>query len=242
MKRFLAVALGTGLLIGSALAQEEKVAPQPASPLKDTKQKVSYGIGLNIGRSMKSQAVDVDADVLARGIKDALTGGEPLLTDPELQEVMLGLQKELQAKQQELMAKQAGASKAIGEQNKKEGDAFLAANAKKPGVKTLPSGLQYKVIKEGTGPVPKATDEVKTNYRGTLIDGTEFDKNDGATFPVNQVIPGWTEALQLMKVGSKWQLFIPADRAYGANPRPGGPIGPNATLLFDIELLGIEQK
>jgi len=235
MKRFLAVALGTGLLIGTAMAQDEKGAAPSASSLKDSKQKVSYGIGLNIGRSMKTQGVAVDADLLARGIKDALTGGKPLLTDPELQEAMLGLQKELQSKQ-------AGASKADGEKNKKEGDAFLAANAKKPGVKTLPSGLQYKVIKEGTGPVPKATDEVKTNYRGTLIDGTEFDKNDGATFPVNQVIPGWTEALQLMKVGSKWQLFIPADRAYGANPRPGGPIGPNATLLFDIELLGIEQK
>ena len=241
MKRFLAVALGAGLLIGSALAQEEKGAPQPASPLKDQKQKVSYGIGLNIGRSMKTQAVDVDPDVLARGIKDALTGGKPLMTDQELQEAMLGLQKELQAKQQAMMAKQAGESKAIGEKNKKEGDAFLAANAKKPGIKTLPSGLQYRVIQEGTGPTPKATDEVKTNYRGTLIDGTEFDSNEGATFPVNRVIPGWTEALQLMKVGSKWQLFVPAELAYGPTRR-SETIGPNATLIFDIELLGVEKK
>ncbi len=244
MKRFLAVALGTGLLIGTALA-DEKGASQPAPALKDSKQKASYGIGLNIGRSMKAQAVDIDPDMLARGIKDALTGGKPLLSDQELQETMLVLQKELQGKQREVEGKQAGASKAIGEKNKKEGDAFLAANTKKPGIKTLPSGLQYKVIKEGNGPIPKATDEVKTNYRGTLIDGTEFDssykRGEPATFPVKGVIAGWTEALQLMKVGSKWQLFVPAELAYGANPRPGGPIGPNATLVFDIELLGIEK-
>ncbi len=240
MKRFLAVALGTGLLIGTVLA-DEKGASQPAPALKDSKQKVSYGIGLNIGRSMKSQGVDVDAELLARGISDAITGGKPLLTDQELQETMLALKQELEGKQREMVAKQAGASKAIGEKNKKEGDAFLAANAKKPGIKTLPSGLQYKVVTEGKGPSPKATDGVKTNYRGTLIDGTEFDKGDGAAFPVNRVIAGWTEALQLMKVGSKWQLFIPAELAYGANPEPGGKIGPNAALVFDIELLGIEQ-
>lgn len=240
MKRFLAVALGTGLLIGTALA-DEKGDSQPAPPLKDSKQKVSYGIGLNIGRSMKAQPVDIDADVLARGIKDALTGGKPLLSDQELQETMQVLQQELQGRQREMATKQAGASKVIGERNKKVGDAFLAANTKKPGIKTLPSGLQYKVVKEGTGPIPKATDEVKTNYRGTLIDGTEFDKNEGATFPVKGVIPGWTEALQLMKVGSKWQLFVPAELAYGSTQR-SETIGPNATLLFDIELLGIEQK
>ena len=241
MKRFLAVALGTGLLIGTALAQDEKGASPPAPALKDSKQKVSYGIGLNIGRSMKSQAVDVDADVLARGIKDALTGGKPLLSDQELKETMMALQQELEGRQREMVAKQAGASKGLAEKNKKEGDAFLAANSKKPDIKTLPSGLQYKVVKEGTGPIPKATDEVKTNYRGTLIDGTEFDKNEGATFPVNRVIAGWTEALQLMKVGSKWQLFVPAELAYGPTQR-SETIGPNATLIFDIELLGIEQK
>lgn len=234
MKRFLAVALGTGLLIGTALADDEKGASQPAPDLNDLKQKVSYSIGLSIGRDMKARAVDIDADVLARGMKDAFTGAKPLLTDQELQEAMVALQKELQAKQ-------AGAAKETGEKNKKEGDAFLAANAKKPGVKTLPSGLQYKVIKEGTGPIPKATDAVKTNYRGTLIDGTEFDKNDGASFPVNRVIAGWTEALQLMKVGSKWQLFVPSELAYGPAQR-SETIGPNAALIFDIELLGVEQK
>ncbi len=246
MKRFLAVALSIGLLFGTALAQDEKGASPPSPALKDLKQKVSYGIGLNIGRSMKAQTVDVDAELLARGIKDALAGGKPLLTDQELQETMLALKQEMEGKQREMVAKQAGASKVIGDKNKKEGTAFLAANAKKPGITTLKSGLQYKVVKEGTGPSPKATDEVKTNYRGTLIDGTEFDssykRGEPATFPVNGVIAGWTEALQLMKVGSKWQLFIPAELAYGPNPQPGGPIGPDATLVFDIELLGIEKK
>jgi FKBP-type peptidyl-prolyl cis-trans isomerase FklB len=244
MKRFLAVALGTGLLIGSALA-DEKGASQPAPELKDLKQKVSYGIGLSIGKSMKGQSVDVDADIVARGIKDAIAGSKPLLSDQELQQAMLAFQKELQSRQREMAPKQAAASRAEAEKNKKEGAAFLAENAKKPGVKKLPSGLQYKVIKEGTGPTPKATDQVSANYRGTLIDGTEFDSSAKSGRPlqigVNEVIPGWTEALQLMKVGSKWQLFIPAELAYGANPRPGGPIGPNATLVFELELLGIEK-
>ena len=145
--------------------------------------------------------------------------------------------------QQQIQAKQMDAARGAADKNKKEGDAFLAANKAKPGVVTLPSGLQYKVIKEGTGQTPKATDTVTTNYRGTLIDGTEFDssykRNEPTSFPVNGVIRGWTEALQKMKVGSKWQLFIPADLAYGPNPQPGSPIGPNSVLIFDIELLGI---
>ena len=194
---------------------------------------------------MKGQSIEVDSQALARGIMDAISGSKPLLSDQELQQTMMAFQQELQARQRGMAAKQAEASKAVGEKNQKEGAAFLAENAKKPGVKTLPSGLQYKVVKEGTGPMPKATDQVKTHYRGTLIDGTVFDssykRGEPATFGVSDVIAGWTEALQLMKVGSRWQLFIPGDLAYGANPRPGGPIGPNATLLFEIELLGIEK-
>jgi len=244
MKRFLAVALGTGLLIGTAIA-DEKGATGTAPELKDPKQKVSYGIGLSIGRQMKGQSIEVDSQALARGIMDAIAGSKPLLSDQELQQTMMAFQQELQARQRGMAAKQSEASKALGEKNQKEGAAFLAENAKKPGVKTLPSGLQYKVVKEGTGPMPKATDQVKTHYRGTLLDGTVFDssykRGEPATFGVSDVIAGWTEALQLMKVGSRWQLFIPGDLAYGANPRPGGPIGPNATLVFDIELLGIEK-
>jgi FKBP-type peptidyl-prolyl cis-trans isomerase FklB len=244
MKKPLAGLAVLGLVVGSALAQQPKTAPktaapaQPAGPgeLKSTKQQASYGLGLSIGRNLKAQSIDVDLELLSRGLRDGVAGSEPLLTDEQIQNA-------LRAFQQELMEKQAAITKAEAERNKKEGEAFLAANKKKEGVKTLPSGLQYKVIKEGTGPVPKAEDTVSTHYRGTLIDGTEFDssykRGEPATFGVSEVIKGWTEALQLMKVGSKWQLFIPAELAYGENPRPGSPIPPNATLLFDIELLGI---
>ena len=159
-----------------------------------------------------------------------------MLSEEEMRTVMTAFQKEMAAKQAEMMKSQ-------GEKNKKEGEAFLAENKKKEGVKTLASGLQYKVIKEGTGKTPKATDKVSTHYQGTLIDGTEFDssykRGEPATFPVNGVIPGWTEALQLMKVGSKWQLFVPSKLAYGE--KGAGPIiGPNAVLIFTVELLAIK--
>jgi FKBP-type peptidyl-prolyl cis-trans isomerase FklB len=161
------------------------------------------------------------------------------MTDEEVKTAISGLQKDLQAKQQER-------AKVQGEKNKKEGEAFLAQNKTKAGVKTLPSGLQYKVITEGKGKTPKANDTVTVQYKGTLIDGTEFDssykRGQPATFPVNGVIKGWTEALQLMKEGSKWQLFIPADLAYGASGTPGGPIGPNAVLIFDVELVSIKAE
>lgn len=227
--------LGAGLIVGSALAGGQ-TPPKGESDLKDVKSKVAYGIGLDIGKKIKSQQIEVDLDLVARGIKDGVAG-KAALTDEQLMEAM-------QAFSQEMMTKMAAAAKTAGEKNQKEGDAFLAANKTKPGVKTTASGLQYKVLKSGTGKTPKATDTVKTNYRGTLIDGKQFDssydRGEPAEFPVNGVIPGWTEALQLMKVGDKWQLFIPANLAYGANPRPGGPIGPNATLVFDIELLDVK--
>ena len=236
MRSALVMALGLGLVVGAASAQQAGTPKGGAAgaELKDLKQKASYSFGLRIGRNMKSQSVDLDPDLLTRGIKDGLGGGQALLTDEQMDEV-------LQAFQKELLAKQAEVAKTQAEKNQKEGTAFLAQNKTQQGVRTLPSGLQYKVLKSGTGKTPKDTDVVTANYRGTLIDGTEFDKNDGATFPVNRVIPGWTEALQLMKVGSKWQLFVPAELAYGPRQR-SEVIGPNATLVFDIELLGIEQK
>jgi len=171
-------------------------------------------------------------------LKDALTGGKTLLTDDEARAALTAAQAEVRAKQQEKM-QQASA------ENKKEGDAFLAANKAKDDVVTLPSGLQYKILTAGTGPKPAASDTVVCNYRGTLINGTEFDssykRGQPATFPVGGVIKGWTEALQLMPVGSKWQLFIPADLAYG-DRGAGADIGPGATLIFEVELLSIQGK
>ena len=219
-----------GLLAGTLSAADS------APALKTEQDKISYSIGLNIGRNFKSQGIDANPDLVGAAIRDVLKGNKPLLTEEEAMAVLGNFQKEMRAKQ---MAKASES----GDKNKKEGVAFLAANKTKDGIKTTASGLQYKVIKAGTGKIPKATDTVKTHYAGTLIDGTEFDssikRGEPATFPVGGVIKGWTEALQLMPVGSKWQLFIPADIAYG---EPGRPpvIGPNATLIFDIELLSIE--
>jgi FKBP-type peptidyl-prolyl cis-trans isomerase len=206
--------------------------------LKTDKDKVSYSIGVNIGKSMRKDAVDIDPTIFSRGMKDALGGGKLLLTDDEMKIALTKLQGELRAKQEEAMQK-------AGEINKKAGDDFLAQNKTKQGVVALPDGLQYKILKEGTGPKPAATDSVVCNYRGTLLDGTEFDssykRGQPATFPVNGVIKGWTEAVQLMPVGSKWQLFVPAELAYG-NRAPSPEIGPNATLVFEVELLSIQNK
>ena len=215
-------------------------APASSQPLvlKTDKEKLSYAIGMNIGQSMKKDSLDIDPAILSRAIKDAVTGSKPAMTEEEARTIVTAFRTEMVKKQQ------AEAQKA-GEVNKQAGDKFLAENKTKDGVVTLPSGLQYKVIKQGDGPKPTASDTVVTNYRGTLIDGKEFDssykRGQPATFPVGQVIKGWTEALQLMPVGSKWQLFIPANLAYG-DKSPGGDIGPNSTLVFDIELLSIEQK
>ncbi len=188
--------------------------------------------------SLNKQSVPFDPAILARGMKDALVGGKTLLTDEEAQATLTEMQKEMQAKMQEK-------SKEALEANKKDGTAFLAANKGKQGVVALPSGLQYKILTAGTGPKPTTTDSVVCNYRGTLIDGKEFDssykRGKPATFPVTGVIKGWTEALQLMPVGSKWQLFIPSDLAYG-DRGAGADIGPGSTLIFEIELLSIEDK
>ncbi len=231
------------IAISAVLSLAGQAFAEDAAPLKDKKEKISYSIGVDIGTTMKRQPFEVDPDLLAKGIKDSVSGGKMLMTDNEVRTTLMDLQKELQAKQQEQMKGQQEQMKKAGEKNKKDGEAFLAANAKKDGVKVLPSGLQYKVIASGKGAMPKATDTVETNYRGTLIDGTEFDssykRGQAATFPVNRVIPGWTEALQLMKVGDKWQLFIPPNLGYGERGA-GGDIGPNATLVFEVELLGIK--
>jgi FKBP-type peptidyl-prolyl cis-trans isomerase FklB len=205
--------------------------------LKTEKEKVSYIIGVNIGRNLKTQSVDVDPDMVSKGMKDVASSGKLLMTDEEMKATMTAFQQEMMKKRQEELEK-------VGGKNKAEGEAFLAANKKKPGVITLPSGLQYKVITKGKGKSPKATDKVTVNYRGTLIDGTEFDssykRGEPASFPVNGVIKGWTEALQLMKEGSKWELFIPPDLAYGEKGA-GNVIGPNATLIFEVELLSVGE-
>jgi FKBP-type peptidyl-prolyl cis-trans isomerase FklB len=224
------VMVACAVLVSShALAEEN-------SELKTQKDKLSYAIGIDMGTALKRNEIDVNPDVVVRAIKDVLSGSKLLLTDEEMKTALTALQKDLIAKQQERM-------KALGEKNKKEGAAFLAKNKKKKGVKVLPSGLQYKVITEGKGKSPKATDTVIVNYRGTLIDGTEFDnsykRGQPATFSVGGgMIKGWAEALQLMKEGSKWELFIPAELAYGEPGRPGIP--PNATLIFEVELISIK--
>jgi len=220
MKLRLIVVLGVLFLVSQVSAQENLV-------LKNQKDKVSYIIGMNIGNDLKRQSIDISPKILAEGVQQALAGSKPLLTEQEIQETMMAFQKEMMAKQKE------------------RGDAFLAENKKKEGVKTLPSGLQYKVIKAGTGKKPKLNDTVMTHYRGALIDGTEFDssykRGQPVSFLVSGVLPGWTEALQLMEEGAKWQLFIPSNLAYGERGA-GGIIGPNATLIFEIELISIQEK
>jgi FKBP-type peptidyl-prolyl cis-trans isomerase FklB len=221
MKNFILI-VSASLLALPVLGQEK--SPQ----LKDQKDKVSYSIGMNIGFNLSRQKVDINPDILAAGIKDAIAG-KPQLTSDQVKDIMAQFEKDMEQKQ-----------KQAAEKNKTDGAKFLEDNKKKPGVKTTASGLEYKSLKEGTGPQPKATDTVTVNYRGTLIDGTEFDssykRGQPATFPLNGVIKGWTEALQLMKVGSKYQLFVPANLAYGE--RSVSPeIGPNATLIFEVELL-----
>jgi FKBP-type peptidyl-prolyl cis-trans isomerase FklB len=224
------------MMVIALFASPANAGENPA--LKSQKEKISYIIGMDIGRNFKKQVIDIDPDILARGIKDGLSGAKALLSDQEVRETLSAFQKEM-------MAKQAGLAKKLGEKNKREGEAFLAENQKKEEVKTLPSGLQYKVIKAGTGEKPKMTDTVTAHYRGTLIDGTEFDssysRGKPEKFPVNGVIAGWTEALQLMEAGAKWQLFVPPNLAYGERGA-GRDIGPNATLIFEIELISIQER
>jgi FKBP-type peptidyl-prolyl cis-trans isomerase FklB len=229
MKQYIIPTLIIGLIAASLHAQDKP-------DLKDPKQRASYSIGADIGSNFKRQEIEVDAKALAAGIADALAG-KTALTEAEMKTVLGDFRKDM-------MAKMEAKQKVSGEKNVKEGEAFLAANGKKEGVKTTGSGLQYKVLKSGTGASPKPTDSVKVHYHGTLLDGTVFDssvdRGEPVTFGVGDVIPGWTEALQLMKVGDKWQLYIPSKLAYGE--RSAGPkISPNSTLIFDVELLSIEK-
>ena len=227
MKSVIIVVTGILLLAGPVFGAEDRA-------LESQRDKVSYTIGVFSGNNLKQQSIDVDPDIMLKGIKDSLSGGKTLLTDQEMSEVMAAFQKEMTIKQSEKR-------NAMAEKNKKDGETFLAENKTKEGVKTLPSGVQYKVVKEGTGKNPKTTDRVVAHYRGTLINGTEFDssyqRNEPATFKLDQVIKGWTEAVMLMKEGAKWQIFIPSNLAYGENG--AGPIEPNSTLIFDVELIKI---
>ena len=213
-----------------------QVNAAPALLLKTQKDKVSYGIGVEVAKSLKQQGVEVNVESMVKGLRDALAGGKLLMTEDEFRTTMSEFQTELRQKKTQ-------AAQAASTENKKEGAAFLANNKTKQGVVTLPSGLQYKILKAGNGKKPIGSDTVECNYRGTLINGTEFDSSyrhgGPATFPVSGVIPGWTEALKLMPVGSKWQLFIPPQLAYGAQGA-GRDIGPEATLIFEVELLAIK--
>jgi len=215
------------LFLAFSLFAEEK-PPQ----LKDLKDKASYSIGLNFGFNFKRQNVDLNTDAFAAGFKDAMSGRKPLLTEQEVRDTMMAFEKDMEQKQTQ-----------IAQKNSAEGEKFLTENKAKPGVKTTASGLQYKVLKEGTGAQPKSSDTVTVNYRGTLLDGTEFDssykRGQAAQFPVGGVIKGWTEALQLMKVGSKFQLFVPASLAYGEQARGGIP--PNSLLTFEVELMDVKS-
>jgi FKBP-type peptidyl-prolyl cis-trans isomerase len=223
-------------------AQQPAAKPAGESPFKTEKEKASYAIGMNVGsglhENLKRQDVDVDYKTLLQGFQDAISGNKTLITEEEARTTLTQLQTQLRAKMEEKQ-------KTAAEKNKKDGEAFLSANKSKEGVVTLPSGLQYKILTPGTGPKPLATDTVSCNYKGTLIDGTEFDSSakmgKPVSFTVGGVIKGWTEALQLMPVGSKWQLWIPPDLAYGDQPR-GPVIGPNSTLVFEVELVSIEPK
>jgi FKBP-type peptidyl-prolyl cis-trans isomerase FkpA len=228
-----------GAQSGKPAAPAQKPAAQPAAPAQpessmSLEERASYVIGYNLGRTLKQNDVKANTDLIIKGLNAGLTGEKGMLTDAEMQSTM-------QAFQQQVVTQQQAKAKVVGEKNKTEGEAFLAKNKTRAGVKTTASGLQYEVEKEGTGANPKPTDTVTVNYKGTLMDGTVFDssydRGQPATFVLNQVIPGWTEGVQLMKPGAKYKFYIPASLAYGEQAPP--QIGPNAPLIFEVELLSI---
>jgi FKBP-type peptidyl-prolyl cis-trans isomerase FklB len=239
MKKLFVLALSF-LLVGLVACQKASAPaakPLTKEGLDNQKKKVSYAIGLDIGQNFKARAMDIDLDILFQGLQDAQKSGEPLLNKEEIQKVMTQFQQEMMKAEQEKRTVQ-------GQGNKSKEEAFLKENAQKPGIKVTASGLQYKVITEGSGPQPKESDTIRVHYRGTLLDGTEFDssykRNEPAEFQLQGVIKGWIEALQMMKVGSKWQIFLPSSLAYGEQGA-GQLIGPNATLIFEVELLEIKK-
>ena len=232
MKIKLLAVLTIGLASCWVRAEDTATSTNAPAPFKDDKEKVSYAAGMSVGSYYKRQELELDVDKLVQGIRDVLTGGPMLLNEQQMRETLMESQRQAAAKREEKR-------KQLAEENKKKADAFLAENKTKPGVVTLPSGLQYKVVSEGNGANPGPDDTVTVNYRGTFLDGTEFDssikRGQPATFPVKGVIKGWTEALQLMKAGAKWALYIPPDLAYGESGRPNIP--PNSALIFEVELI-----
>ena len=226
-------ATGLALVAGFAVAQEGA-----SPPLRRQKEKTSYALGMEMGKNLMAQSLDVDADLVARGLRDALTGGRTLLTEGEAKATISALQTELRAKQMQ-------AARQLAEKNKREGEAFLAENKGREGVVTRESGLQYRILKAGDGKKPVAADIVVCHYRVMFVDGREFDSsrasNQPATFAVSRAIKGWQEVLQLMPVGSTWQLFVPPDLAYGERGLRR-EIGPNTTLIFEVELISIQDQ
>jgi FKBP-type peptidyl-prolyl cis-trans isomerase len=220
------------MLAGTAIVLALNVQSADPKPLTNQREKASYGVGMNVGARFKHDFIELDVDAFVRGIRDAIAGTKPALTEKEIEEAIAAMTKEVEQKMSE-----------EGEKSKKAGEAFLAENKKNKDVKVTESGLQYQVLKEGAGPQPKETDQVKVHYHGTLTDGTVFDssveRGEPISFPLNRVIKGWVEALQLMKVGSKWKLFIPSNLAYGEQAQ--GKIPPHSVLVFEVELLGIEK-
>lgn len=229
MKYFLITLLSVALLSSVCYADEKL-------DLKDQKDKESYSLGYQFGQNLKSQGVEINLDIYTSGIRDALGGKDSLMSQEEIRATIEELQKRVMAARQKELKEKA-------EKNLSESKAFLEENRKKEGIKTLPSGLQYKILVEGSGKTPKVTDTVTVHYRGTLINGSEFDssykKGQPSTFQVKSVIRGWSEALQLMKGGSRWQLFIPPELAYGESAG-GGQISPNSTLIFEVELISVK--
>lgn len=234
MKKYLLMTMAGAAVLGLAGCNEEakKEAPK-ALTLETTEQKVSYIVGFNTAQQVKASGFSLDSQAMAAAIDHVNTDAEPLMTEEEMRATMMSFQAEMMEKRQEEQTK-------LMDENLKKGQDFLTENAKREGVKTTESGLQYEVLTAGEGASPAETDEVSVNYKGTLIDGEVFDEGEGVTFQVNQLIPGWVEALPMMKVGSKWKLFIPAELAYG--PGGAGKIGPNSALIFEMELLSIVDK
>ena len=244
MRNVVTVAMTIAVIAGTALAADDEAKADTKTKELTQMQKVSYCIGLDMGGNFKQMELSVDIDLLTKGLKAGLADAEPMFTKEQIQEVMTQFQKEMMAKQQVMMAKQKEKMAEQGKVNKVEGEKFLAENKKKEGVKTTPSGLQYIVVTEGKGDSPTDEDTVTVDYEGKLIDGTVFDssykRGEPVSFPVKGVIKGWTEALKLMKPGSKLKLFIPSELAYGERGA-GGDIGPDATLIFDVELKDVKK-
>lgn len=230
MKIKLVAAAIMGFAISTAIAAD---APMLATDMD----KLSYSVGIDLGKNLQRQGIEVNPTIMAKGIQDGMAGGPMQMTEEQMKDSLSKFQKDL-------MAKRAAQFESKATENKAKGDAFLAQNKAKAGVVTLPSGLQYKIVTAGTGDKPTKDSEVTVEYTGKLLDGTVFDSTDKAgkpaSFKVTQVIPGWTEALQLMPAGSTWELYVPANLAYGSR-NVGGPIGPNETLIFNVHLISVKK-